>query len=162
MLTVEPVIEQAVELPAEYVTAPVPIPVALTTCVWPKFKEYVVVVKDRVWFARFIPIVKEFVVAMAPAASVTLIVIGKLPVWLGVPVIAPLEERLKPVGSEPLSIAKLLVPVPPDALIFNVVNSVLNTPVRPLFGVVIVNELIQIAKRLTVEELGIGRFEPAA
>ena len=55
-------------------------------------------------------------VPVQPFASVTLTVIGKLPVWVGVPESTPALESVIPVGRVPLASVKVsgvwLPPVP--------------------------------------------------
>ena len=67
-----------------------------------------------VWLACEIVIVKLEVVAVVLFASVTLTVMAKLPVAVGVPEIVPVDEfKVTPPGRDPLARANELEPAPP-------------------------------------------------
>ena len=71
---------------------------------------------------HFVPVIgKRYSVKLwlpeAPTVSVAVTVKEKLPGTVGVPERTPLLLRVRPVGSVPAVVAKLLLPVPPDALI---------------------------------------------
>jgi hypothetical protein len=51
----------------------------------------------------------------APVLSVTVTVIANVPVLAGTPLMAPVEESVRPVGSEPDEAAQLYEEVPPEA-----------------------------------------------
>jgi hypothetical protein len=71
-----------------------------------------------------IEIVKLFVVAVAPFASVTVTVNEKSPAIDGVPEITPAELSDIPVGNEPVA-ENEFVPAPPLDEIVKLVNAVL-------------------------------------
>lgn len=52
---------------------------------------------------------------VSPIESVTVIVKGNVPVWVGVPESTPAEESVRPDGSAPVVTAKVTAPVPPAA-----------------------------------------------
>ena len=71
--------------------------------------------KVRDWVALFIVMLKLEVAALALLESVTVMVIAEVITWVGVPVIAPVEElSVSPVGSAPEVRLKVFPPEPPD------------------------------------------------
>jgi hypothetical protein len=79
---------------------------------------------ERVDTPLAIKIVKLFVVAVAPFASVTVTVNEKLPAIDGVPERTPAELSDTPVGNDPVA-ENELVPAPPLETIVKLVNAVL-------------------------------------
>ena len=53
---------------------------------------------------------------MHPLPSVIFIVSGKLPVWVGVPLNTPADDKLKPVGKVPVFMVKVDPPIDPDCV----------------------------------------------
>lgn len=70
-----------------------------------------------VWLAAFTVMVNELVVAVAELLSVTRMERELLPALLGVPEMTPVEgAKVRPVGSDPEKVLKVLVPLPPDVV----------------------------------------------